>query len=411
MRLKLTIKSVKPLKPRAKYYDVWDEELKGFFLRVMPSGTHTYYLFYRNKLNQKRTYKIGKGLTAVQARDIAQKKHGDISNGIDIVDSEKVAKAKAEKQKASTLHTFIESVYKSWLLENRRSGQDAYERLTRSFSKLANKQLEAITPWDIELWRKEKKKDGLGDSTLKRDLSELKTMLKRAKRWGFIETNQIYDFQYGRLNDNAVIRYLSDNERKRLFNALDDREQELRAKRESGNEWRKARGYELMSDFKCDGYVDHLQPVVVLALNTGLRRGEIFKLSWSNVNLSSKQITVISTTAKSKKARYLPLNNEALAALKTWNKQTGSGEYVFPNKDNQPLTNIKRSWTSLLDRAGITNFRFHDMRHDFASQLVMKGVSLYTVKDLLGHSTIQMTERYAHLAPKQLEDAVNLLND
>lgn len=410
MKQKLTIRSVGALKAKAKYYDAWDTDIKGFFLRVLPSGTHTYYLFYRNQRNEKRTYKIGKGLTAVQARDIAQKQLGHVSSGNDIVENDKAAKAKGKKQKASTLQAFIDSVYKSWLLDNRKSGQDAYERLTRSFLQLATKQLEAITPWDIELWRKQKKKAGLGDSTLKRDLSELKTMMKRAKKWGFIETNQIYDFQYGRIDDNKVDRYLSDVERQLLYHALNDREQELTNKRKSGNEWRNERGYELMSDFTNCGYVDHLMPMVVVALNTGLRRGELFQLRWINVNLSSKQITVTSTTSKSKKARYVPLNIEALNTLKSWHEQTRNSEYVFPNKDGEPLTDVKHSWASLLERAAIKSFRFHDMRHDFASQLVKKGVSLYVVKDLLGHSTIQVTERYAHLAPKQLEDAVNLLN-
>ena len=235
--------------------------------------------------------------------------------------------------------------------------------------------------------------------------------MKRAKRWNFIETNLIYDFQYGRFDDNKIDRYLNDIERKRLYNALDDRENELKSKRNSGNDWRKKRGYELMSDFVGDRYVDHLRPLIILALNTGLRRGELFLLSWKNVDLKAKQITVASTTAKSKKTRYVPLNSEALSTLRTWHKQTGDSEYVFPNKNGEPLTDVKHSWASLLERAGITDFRFHDLRHDFASQLVKKGVSLYVVKDLLGHSTIQMTERYAHLAPKQLEDAVNLLND
>lgn len=411
MRKKLTIKTVNALDTKDKYYDVWDTDIKGFFLRILPSGTKTYYLFYRNALNEKRTYKIGNGLTPVQARDIAQKKFALVSGGADISTIEKAKKVKADKQKNSSLKAFLDGVYKEWLLENRKSGQDAYERMTRSFSKLADKQLEAITPWDIELWRKQKKKDGIGDSTLKRDLSELKTMMKRAKRWGFIEVNQIYDFQYGRLDDNRVDRHLTDAERKRLYVALDEREQELTEKRDSGNQWRKDRGYELMNDYSVGDFVDHLKPIILVALNTGLRRGEIFQLSWDNVNLQSNTITVASSTAKSKKARYIPLNHEASNALTVWKRQKDSNNpFVFHGKTGEPLTDIKKAWASLLKRAEITKFRFHDMRHDFASQLVMKGVSLYVVKDLLGHSTIQMTERYAHLAPKQLQDAVNLLS-
>jgi integrase len=406
---KITVKYVSSLAPEAKTYDVRDTDISGFALRVRPTGTMTYLLFYRNDKGQKRTYTIGKGLTAVQARDIAQLKYAEVAQGIDINERDKAIKVKADKQKASTLKSFIDNIYKDWLLSNRKSGKDGYSRLNRSFAGLANKQLESITKWDIQSWRKQRKESGTSDYTLKRDLSELKAMLVRAKDWGFIETNPLYDFKYGKLADNKVDRYLTDVERGRLYNALNDREQELMAKRQSGNEWRKERGYELMSDFK-QGFVDHLKPVVILALNTGLRRGELLQLSWENVNLSLKQLTVTSITAKSKKARYIPLNHEALDTLRVWHKQTGHNRYVFSGKGGQPLKEVKHSWISLLERAGITNFRFHDMRHDFASQLVMKGADLYVVKDLLGHSTIQMTERYAHLAPKQLEDAVNLLN-
>lgn len=406
---KITMRLVKSLPVKDKAYDVRDTEISGFAIRVRPTGSMTYLLFYRNAKGQKRTHTIGKGLTAVQARDIAQVKYAEVAQGVDINERDKAVKAKAEQQKASTLKSFLANVYKDWLLSNRKSGKDGYSRLNRSFSGLVNKQLESITKWDIQSWRKQRKESGTSDYTLKRDLSELKAMLVRAKDWGFIETNPLYDFKYGKLDDNQIDRYLSNIERKQLYNALNDREQELVAKRQSGNEWRKERGYELMSDFK-HGFVDHLQPLVILALNTGLRRGELFQLSWSNVNLGSKQITVASTTAKSKKARYIPLNNEALDTLKAWHEQTGDNRYVFAGKDGDPLTDVKHSWASLLERAGIENFRFHDMRHDFASQLVMKGADLYVVKELLGHSTIQMTERYAHLAPKQLEDAVNLLS-
>jgi site-specific recombinase XerD len=98
----------------------------------------------------------------------------------------------------------------------------------------------------------------------------------------------------------------------------------------------------------------------------------------------------------------------ALAALKNWQKQT-EGEVVFPGKKKEQFNHTKRSWQSLLKLAAIDHFRWHDMRHHFASQLVMAGVDLNTVRELLGHSDIKMTLRYAHLGPEHKAAAVGLL--
>jgi integrase len=411
VKAKLTIKLVGSLKPKAKIYDVYDTEISGFVLRVRPSGLMTYLFFYRNAKGQKRTHTIGKGLSSVQARDIAKRCNAEVAHGIDINAQDNSIKKAATKAKASTLIAFLENIYKAWLIDNRRSGQDAYERLVRSFPTLADKQLDQITSWDIVIWRKAQKKKGLSEQTSKRNLAELKSMVGYAKKWGFVATNPLADVSFGKLEDNRTVRYLGDSERKRLYAALDSREQELRTKRTSGNVWREQRGYELMADHSEGAFADYLKPMVILALNTGLRRGELFALRWSDVNLSNKQLTVTSKSAKSKKARYIPLNTDTHATIQQWHSQRGERTYVFSGKEDKPLTNVRKSWGRVLKIAKIEDFRFHDQRHDFASQLVRRGVDLYVVKELLGHSTIQVTERYAHLAPKQLEDAVNLLND
>jgi site-specific recombinase XerD len=410
LKSKLTIKLVNSLKPTNKVYDVYDTELSGFVLRVRPTGLMTYLYFYRNGEGSKRTHTIGHGLTAVQARDIAKKCIAEVAHGIDINERDRTKKSKADKEKLTTLSSFLKEVYKPWLLDNRRSGRDAYERIVRSFPTLANKQLDQLTSWDIVTWRKAQKNAGLSEHTTKRNLAELKSMTTHAKDWGFININPLVDVKFGKLDDNKIIRYLSDAERKRLYQALDEREAQLKAKRTKGNQWREQRGYELMSDYTQDTFVDYLKPLVTLALNTGLRRGELLSLKWSDVNLDNKQVTITSKSAKSKKARYIPLNDSTHKTMMQWSKQRQGNTFVFCNSNGEPLTNVRKSWATVLGLAEIESFRFHDMRHDFASQLVMKGVDLYVVKELLGHSSIQVTERYAHLAPKQLEDAVNLLN-
>ena len=111
MNKKITIKAVNALKPQSKIYDVRDTEIPGFVLRVRPTGTKTYLLFYRNKDGEKRTYTIGQGLTAVQARDIASKRRAEIAQGIDINAAEKEQKARQRRNKANTLQSFLDDVY------------------------------------------------------------------------------------------------------------------------------------------------------------------------------------------------------------------------------------------------------------------------------------------------------------
>ncbi|HEY5972303.1 MAG TPA: site-specific integrase [Pseudoxanthomonas sp.] len=138
-------------------------------------------------------------------------------------------------------------------------------------------------------------------------------------------------------------------------------------------------------------------------LNTGLRRGELLSLFWNDVDLVGKMITVRAERAKSGRQRHVPLNIEALGVLTRWRGQCDDRPGIFQPND------VKTAWVKLLGRAKITNCRFHDLRHHFASRLVTKGVDLNTVRELLGHADIKMTLRYAHLAPDHLAAAVEKL--
>ena len=146
--------------------------------------------------------------------------------------------------------------------------------------------------------------------------------------------------------------------------------------------------------------------MILLFLHTGLRRGEVFNLTWADVDLGRANLTVRGTGAKSQQTRHVPLNTEALAVLKGWRDQTKSDDLIFPGKNGERFNNIRRSWAGVLDAAKISGFRLHDLRHTFASRLVMAGVDLNTVRELLGHSDYAMTLRYAHLAPEHKAAAV-----
>ncbi|MCP4091804.1 MAG: site-specific integrase, partial [Gammaproteobacteria bacterium] len=132
----------------------------------------------------------------------------------------------------------------------------------------------------------------------------------------------------------------------------------------------------------------------------------------SDVDFSNKSLVIHGHSSKSGRSRHVPLNAEALDTLERWRRQQKSlSELVFPGKGGQPFNNVKRSWDALLQAAKIDRFRWHDMRHHFASKLVMASVDLNTVRELLGHSDFKLTMRYAHLAPEHKAAAVAKLVD
>ncbi|MDR3054165.1 MAG: site-specific integrase [Zoogloeaceae bacterium] len=156
----------------------------------------------------------------------------------------------------------------------------------------------------------------------------------------------------------------------------------------------------------------HLPIFIRLALNTGCRRGELLNLEWSRVDTEHKKILLEAKHTKTRKRRAVPLNDDALRTLtriKHWQTERKlNTPYVFGYEKGK-ITTFKTSWKTALQRSGIENFRIHDLRHTFASWLVMEGVSVYVVKDLLGHASVTQTEIYAHLAPDQGREAVQRL--
>ncbi len=156
----------------------------------------------------------------------------------------------------------------------------------------------------------------------------------------------------------------------------------------------------------------HLYPIVFTALNTGMRKSEILNLQWDNVDLTHELILLEKT--KNGERREIPIN-KALKSLfqKLFINRRLDTDYVFVNpKTAKPFTkDLKRSFQTACKKAGIRDFRFHDLRHTFASQLVMQGVNLKTVQELLGHKDLKMTLRYSHLSQAYKKDAVNVLEN
>jgi len=149
-------------------------------------------------------------------------------------------------------------------------------------------------------------------------------------------------------------------------------------------------------------------PLVLLALHTGLRKTEQLSLKWQDVNFRQKVITV--RDSKAGRARHVPMNQVVIDTLQRLPRLINNVYVFYGALEGERLKDLPKGWEECLGKAGIADFHWHDLRHTFASRLVMKGIDLYTVKELLGHQSIEMTQRYAHLAPGHLHKAVEVLS-
>jgi integrase len=398
MQTIITNKLINNIAPQAKPFEVRDTQLKGLLLRVQPSGVMTYYMEYK----RGKRVKIGRAdaMTPFQAREIAKSVLVEVYQGED----------PADKKREIHVHSylqFLDDIYKPWLLSNLRTGEKTYDRLKNSFSEFHTLKLNDINPMAVEKWRARRQKDGLKATSINRELADLRACLNRAVQWGILEVELLTKVKPCRVDSNPSPRYLKPDEEARLRQALDEREKKLLDGRESHNKWRAQRKYTLYSSLSQLDFADHLKPAVLLSINTGLRRGELFGLKWTDIDFNQRSLTVTGDNAKSGKTRHIPLNDEAFNVLRKWKSQQGlKSVYVFTGNNGRPFHDVRTSWDKVLTSADINNFRWHDLRHTFASKLVMAGVDLNTVRELLGHTDYKMTLKYAHLAPEHKAAAV-----
>jgi integrase len=159
----------------------------------------------------------------------------------------------------------------------------------------------------------------------------------------------------------------------------------------------------------CEKYprLRHLRPIIITAMNTGMRRSEILSLKWEQVDFSRGAINLLD--AASGEERQIPIN-DVLAETLSGIVRIIESPYVFVDSHGKPYNHIREAFSSACRRIGVTDFRFQDLRHTFASHLVKAGIEISTVSKLLGHKSVAMTLRYSYLAPDQMKAAVNALN-
>ena len=308
----------------------------------------------------KRIRRLAKGAeTKTEARAILREIERQIYRGEFI-----------PKKKKEILFEVWADRYFEWSKLNKRSWRR--DELSLKYLKdfFKGKLLQSITPFSIEDYKK-KRKSKVSGATVNRELSCLKHMLNMAIGEGIINLNPV-----------KKVRFFP--ERNSLFRILLPAEKEVLLQ-------------------SCEGY---LQVAVIVALNTGMRKGEVLGLRWSQVDFERGFIKAERT--KSGKDRAIPMNSRVVNSLKMHRANEEHEEFVFWNVMTQkPILDIKRSYKTACRRAKIEGLRFHDLRHNFASSLVENGVDIVTVSELLGHSDINLTaKRYSHPSPQHKRLAV-----
>jgi integrase len=405
MQTKFSVRAIEALCPAQKPYEARDTELPGLLIRVQPSGKRTFYADFRTTQGKRKRVKVGRVevMSLAQARDQARIVLGAVAKGEDPAVQKK-------RDRQTTFGIFLEGSYGPWANANHSRGNTG-DRLRALFGDFLSCRLDEITPWKAERWIMDRKKAGIAGSTINRDVGMLKSALSKAVEWGLLPIHPLIALKAQRTDQTGKVRYLSEEEEVRLMAALTARETRRSGARESGNAWRLQRGRTPMKPIEPEqGYTDHLLPMVLISLNTGLRQGELFSLTWENMDLAHRRLTVQGSRAKSGQTRHIPLNRTAFEALSRLKERSGAESVVFVGRGGERFNNVKRSWQRVLQEARITHFRWHDMRHHFASRLVQRGTDLNTVRVLLGHKDIKMTLRYAHLSPQVMADAVARLD-
>ncbi len=331
---------------------------------------------YRVKIRIKGAPVLSKtfsGLT--RARDWAAKMETKIKDG--------VHSSVFESQK-HTLNELIDHYINKVLpYKNNSSAADTARHLQEWKRRIGERFLAHLSPGIISRVREEiatssKQGKTRSNSTINRYMAALSVVFSYAvKELEWLDINPIS--KISKLPEpRGRVRYLSDTEREKLLSAV----------KVANN--------------------PYLYPVVLVAITTGARRMEILSLKWADVDLEAKRAILHDT--KNGERRGLPLVEPALGALKELYANRGNSPFVFPSHDGTQPFDIKRSWDKAIATAGIEDFRFHDLRHTCASYLIMNGATMGEISAVLGHKTLQMTKRYAHLSDSHTHNIVEKMS-
>jgi integrase len=234
------------------------------------------------------------------------------------------------------------------------------------------KYLDDITPFIVEEF-KAKRIQEVSPATVNRNLATLKAIYNKAIFWG----------RYSGINPVKRVKFFRENNKRLRF-------------------LEKSEIVTLL-----DNCVDYLKPIVIIAINTGMRKREILDLKWTDIDFQRRIIFLHNT--KNGETREVPMNQNAINALLSVDKHKNSAFIFINGKNGKTYYNIRKCFLTALEKSAIKDFRFHDLRHTCASHLVMNGIDLNTVRELLGHKSLEMTLRYSHLSQNHKRKAVEIL--
>ncbi|MFC1683091.1 tyrosine-type recombinase/integrase [Candidatus Zixiibacteriota bacterium] len=220
-----------------------------------------------------------------------------------------------------------------------------------------------IMPKMIENYRISREQEGVMPATINREHALLKHMFTKAMDWGYVKENPAKRVRLAK--EHPRIRFLTKDEIRSLLAAAGESK------------------------------ASHLKPILIMALDTAMRRGEIFNLRWEDVDFGRRAIQVKKT--KNDQPREVPMTDRLYETLWDWKKKSLDKEYVFANTNGKSITTVRTAFTVALRKAGIKDFRFHDLRHTAASQMYMAGLDIKLIKEIGGWKTLAMVDRYSHL--------------
>lgn len=396
MKVKLTQTMIASIPIPEKRTDYRDSAVQGLTLRVEPSGRKSWYLDYKFD-GRRRWWFIGRAayISLSDVRREAQAFLGILAKGKDPL---------AVPEPEMTCGLLREKYYAPWVIENRKSGGETVKGLKRYFSRFDERPAASLTVGDMELWRREMRETRkLKAATLNRAATYLTAMLNWAVKRKLISANPLEELDHLKETDSKKSwRFLSKEEIALLKEALRARDAAVRAGAVPC----------IYAEPMGGAFADPLEPMVLVSLNTGVRWGTLVSLRWRNVDLAHGTLYIDADSTKAEAAQTLPLNSSAMDVLKKWREEApdaAPAALVFPAPMGGMFYNVNKAWYRLLADSGLGHLRWHDLRHTFASQLVIAGIPLNTVRELLGHKNIKTTLRYAHLAPQGLRAAVECI--
>ena len=343
----------------------WSYGIGSVILRKTITGEERYYVDYQ--VGKRRVRKAVRGArTRADAVRVLNSEIGEAYRSVNKLKAE-VTDIRFDEMAELFMEKFSKPNKKSW----KTTDWVFLRRLVPVFGK---KMLSEITVENVEEYKANRLSSGLKKSSVNREISCLRKVFNVAKAWRYAEENPVCNVKLFSENESLRERELLEPEETRLLQA-------------------------------CSG---HLRPILIVALNTGMRRGEIFKLKWADVDVEKREIRI--AESKSGKMRFLPTNSALLGLLKSLMGQAKSEGHIFLNPESgKPYTDVKRAFDGACRRAGVKNLRFHDLRHTFASRLVRRGADLKIVQELMGHASIVTTQRYLHVLGKEKLAAVERL--